>query len=92
MNHSDTGIQLCVNDGTFYRELWFGGLLDIVQSPECTPFGRPKDKILDDKNRTQLDLIIDWLADAQNPEYMQAFHRMIIIASGEIKAADSSYA
>ncbi|KAI1125640.1 hypothetical protein F5Y10DRAFT_246752 [Nemania abortiva] len=92
VNYTDYGLQFFVEDGTFYRELRFGGPLGIVQSPAWTPFGRPKGEPSDDKKRTQLDLVIDSLMDSRNPGYMKAFYRMITRASGEIKAVDSSYA
>ncbi|KAI0096973.1 hypothetical protein GGR51DRAFT_542181 [Nemania sp. FL0031] len=92
MNYADCGMQFFAEDGTFYRELRFGGPIGVVKSPAWTPFGRPEGKPSDDKKRTQLDLIIDSLMDSESPGYMKALYRMITFTFREMKAADSSYA
>ncbi|KAM7183888.1 hypothetical protein V8F20_012449 [Naviculisporaceae sp. PSN 640] len=88
MNYADYGMQFFTSDGTFYRELRFGGPNGFVESPPWAPYGRPPTP----PQLTQLDMVINALTASGSPGYLQAFYNMITLAFGEMKPADSSYA
>ncbi|OIW33118.1 hypothetical protein CONLIGDRAFT_163056 [Coniochaeta ligniaria NRRL 30616] len=89
MNYTDYGMQFFTGDGTFYRELRFGGPNGFVASPPWTPYGPPTDP----QELGQLDLVINALLDATtSPGYLQAFYNMVTLALGEVQPADPAYA
>ncbi|KAH8907763.1 hypothetical protein BR93DRAFT_977637 [Coniochaeta sp. PMI_546] len=88
MNYADYGMQFFLSDGTFYRELRFGGPHDVVASPPWTPYSRPSTP----PQFRQLDLVIDALVAESSPGYLRAFYDMISLSFGQLQPANSSYA
>ncbi|PHH66831.1 hypothetical protein CDD81_5963 [Ophiocordyceps australis] len=86
-NYADYGIQLFLPDGTFYREVRFGGPLGALQSPKWLPFS-PKDTPPTPDTR-QLDALVDKLVD---PEYLRGFWFMVTTAQDKLPPAPSAYA
>jgi hypothetical protein len=88
MNYADYGMQFFLSDGTFYRELRFGGPHNVVASPPWTPYSRPSAP----PQFRQLDLVIDALVAESSPGYLRAFYEMISLSFGQLQPASSSYA
>ncbi|KAI0890543.1 uncharacterized protein GGS22DRAFT_151190, partial [Annulohypoxylon maeteangense] len=86
-NYADYGIQIFLPDGTFYREVRFGGPLGALESPKWLPFEPSMDDSTPETR--QLDLLVDKLT---NPKYLQGFWHMITDAQDKLPAAPSSYA
>ncbi|KAI1395302.1 hypothetical protein F4819DRAFT_478817 [Hypoxylon fuscum] len=85
-NFADSGIQLFLPDGTFYREVRFGGPLDALKSPKWLPFGPDANTSPDTK---QLDDLVEKLTD---PTYLEGFWNMITTAQDKLSAAPDAYA
>ncbi|KAF2144841.1 uncharacterized protein K452DRAFT_343301 [Aplosporella prunicola CBS 121167] len=86
-NYADYGIQLFLADGTFYREVRFGGPKSTLDSPEWLPFA-PSQEDPTPETR-QLDALAAKLADK---DYIQGFWNMITTAQANLSAAPSAYA
>lgn len=88
-NYADYGVQLFLPDGTFYREIRFGGPLGASAQPRWIPFARdlntapPSDQIL------QLDALAEKLTDV---EYLEGFWHMITTAQDNLPPAPGAYA
>ncbi|KAI1426136.1 hypothetical protein F5Y12DRAFT_310104 [Xylaria sp. FL1777] len=87
-NFADYGIQLFLPDGTFYREVRFGGPLGTLESPKWLPFSPDKDTPETPETR-QLDALVDKLVD---PSYLKGFWYMITTAQEKLAGAPSAYA
>ncbi|KAK6860468.1 hypothetical protein PG995_004104 [Apiospora arundinis] len=87
-NYADYGLQLFLPDGTFYREVRFGGPLGTLASPKWLPFAPPKTGGSTPDTR-QLDLL---LAELAKPTYLRGFWHMITTAQDKLPAAPSAYA
>ncbi|KAH6972724.1 hypothetical protein BKA56DRAFT_592746 [Ilyonectria sp. MPI-CAGE-AT-0026] len=92
MNYADYGLQFFLPDGTFYRELRFGGPNGLVAEPPWTPYARPSTPA----EPTQLDLVVDALLTpppaGASISYLQSFYNMITLAFGQLQPAEASYA
>ncbi|KND88085.1 hypothetical protein TOPH_07324 [Tolypocladium ophioglossoides CBS 100239] len=87
-NWADYGIQLFLPDGTFYREVRFGGPLGALDAPKCLPFSPDKDTQPTPETR-QLDALVDKLVD---PVFLKGFWYMITTAQEKLPAAPNAYA
>ncbi|KAM4064414.1 hypothetical protein HRG_006227 [Hirsutella rhossiliensis] len=87
-NYADYGIQLFLPNGTFYREVRFGGPLGTLSSPTWLPFSPDQDAQPNPDTR-QLDALVAKLAD---PEYLRGFWYMATTAEEKLPAAPSAYA
>ena len=88
MNYADYAIQFFLEDGTFYRELRFGGPAGSTITPAWTPFAAPQAESVP----AQLDNLIQALSSSSNPTYLHALYDLISLAFGQLQPADSSYA
>lgn len=86
-NYADYGIQLFLPDGTFYREVRFGGPLGALVAPKWMPFAPDRGSTGEDE--TQLDALVDKLTD---PEYLKGFWHMITTAQDNLPPAPTAYA
>jgi hypothetical protein len=89
LNYADQGIQLFLPDGTFYREIRFGGPGGVITDPKWLPFAQdPHLPPLD--NTAQLDALIKELGDSK--EYARGFWDMLSLAVDNMAPAPSAYA
>lgn len=86
-NYADYGIQLFLPDGTFYREVRFGGPLGALQSPAWLPFAPSKDESTPETR--QLNELAMKLAE---PAYLDGFWHMVVTAQQNLAAVPTSYA
>lgn len=86
-NYADSGIQIFLPDGTFYREVRWGGPLGALPTPKWMPFAPDKDST--DPGRAQLDALVEKLTD---PAYLNGFWHMITTAQDNLPPAPSAYA
>ncbi|KAK3336423.1 hypothetical protein B0T19DRAFT_38548 [Cercophora scortea] len=91
VNFPDSGLQLFQEDGTFYREIRFGGPKGTLVSDDWLPFGPPKDAADRAKSTkvAQLNGFIERLKDAH---YLQGIVSMIEESSKNSPAAPNAYA
>ncbi|PHH93131.1 hypothetical protein CDD83_511 [Cordyceps sp. RAO-2017] len=87
-NYADYGIQLFLPDGTFYREVRFGGPLGTLAAPKWLPFSPDQDVSPTPETR-QLDELVSKLVD---PEYLNGFWHMVTTAQEKLPPAPSAYA
>ncbi|KAH8702269.1 hypothetical protein BGW36DRAFT_458996 [Talaromyces proteolyticus] len=70
INYAEYGIQIFLQDGTFYREVRLGGQTAASTSDKWLPFDKPSQG----QPVTQLDYLIEKLG---KPDYLQSFVNMI---------------
>ncbi|KAF7559946.1 hypothetical protein G7046_g4214 [Stylonectria norvegica] len=87
-NYADYGIQLFLPDGTFYREVRFGGPEGVEVEPKWLPFA-PDPKLPQTGNTAQLDALVERLG---NKEYLGGFWNMIVTALDNMTPPPNSYA
>ncbi|KAK5996410.1 hypothetical protein PT974_01744 [Cladobotryum mycophilum] len=85
-NYADYGLQLFLKDGTFFREVRFGGPLGALESPKWLPF-KPEDSVSTPETR-QLDALATQLS---NPAYLNGFWHMVTTAQANLAAAPTAY-
>lgn len=78
------GIQIFLQDGTFYREVRLGGQTGASTSDKWLPFDKPKGA----QPTTQLDYLIDKLG---HKDYLQAFVNMINKSLHQLQLAPDVY-
>ncbi|KAK3694276.1 hypothetical protein B0T22DRAFT_487822 [Podospora appendiculata] len=91
VNFPDSGLQLFQADGTFCREIRFGGPKGTLASDDWLPFGPPRDAADRAKSTkvAQLNGFIERLKDAS---YLQGIVSMIEESSKNSPAAPNAYA
>ena len=91
INYANSGIQLFLPDGTFYREVRLAGMTGAQTSPEWLPFRPPMqgDKHFDKPEMLQLQLLVQRLG---NPSFLRPFWDMIERATGTLDTAPDTYA
>ncbi|EEY21589.1 conserved hypothetical protein [Verticillium alfalfae VaMs.102] len=87
INYANTGIQLFLPDGTFYREVRLAGPSGAQTSPEWLPFRPPKagDRLPENPEMQQLQLLVQRLGG--DPNFLHAFWTMIETSTSEMDAA-----
>lgn len=86
VNAPDSGIQLFLADGTFYRAVRVGGSAGASTSAKWLPEGPPVG--LDVTSTNQLERLVEKLA---NPTYLKAFIEMIHEATQNGTSAPTAY-
>lgn len=86
-NFADCGMQFFLPDGTFYREIRFGGPIGAITQPKWMPFAPGHSAKAQDTK--QLDALIAKVGD---PAYLTSFWHMITTAMSNLPPAPSSYA
>lgn len=86
INYADSGIQIFLADGTFYREVRVGGPKGASSSPTWLPLAPPEKQPQQDAQ--QLDLLLDEL---QDKTYLRAFIDMINESLASAPAAPNAY-
>ncbi|KAF5723997.1 hypothetical protein FMUND_1318 [Fusarium mundagurra] len=89
LNYADQGIQLFSPNGSFYREIRFGGPGGVITKPKWLPFKRD-DAVPPVENIAQLDTLIARMGDG--PGYARGFWDMLSMAVDNIAPAPSAYA
>jgi hypothetical protein len=87
-NYADSGIQLFLPDGTFFREIRVGGPSGAAESGQWLPFDKPTGDVSTDPNALQLQRFADQLADAS---YLQSFIAMINMSTGTAAPPPTAY-
>lgn len=85
-NYADYGLQLFLPNGTFYREVRFGGPTGAFSLPKWVPFQPDKDE---STGTAQLDALVDLLS---GKNYLGPFWTMITTALDNLPPAPDSYA
>lgn len=86
-NYADSGIQLFLPDGTFFREIRLGGPHGTTESGSFLPFTSPP--VSTDPNTRQLELFAQQLADR---DYIQSFMAMLNASLGTAPPPPTAYA
>ncbi|MCJ1345799.1 hypothetical protein MMC31_004008 [Peltigera leucophlebia] len=86
-NYADYGIQFFLPDGTFYREVRFGGPTGALAEPKWLPFA--PDQPTEAAETAQLDALIARLTE---PDYLKGFWYMINAAMDNLPPAPNAYA
>jgi hypothetical protein len=84
-NYADYGMQIFLPDGTFYREVRFGGPNGALAEPEWVPFAPELPQSTD---TCQLSALVTRL---KNPDYLQGFWDMITAALDNLPPAPDAY-
>ncbi|KAK9444056.1 hypothetical protein VB005_02348 [Metarhizium brunneum] len=87
VNYADYGIQLFLQDGTFYGEVRIGGPEDALEEPKWSPF--EPDKTVSTVDAQRLDAFIQRL---KNTEYLKGVWVMLTAALDNLPPAPDSYA
>ncbi|KAF5644977.1 uncharacterized protein FTJAE_2601 [Fusarium tjaetaba] len=85
-NYADSGIQLFLSDGTFFREIRLGGPYGATSSGTPLPFPAPP--VSTDPDLMQLELLAERLMDA---DYLHSFVAMLDQALGTIAPPPNAY-
>ena len=85
-NYADSGIQLFLPDGTFFREIRLGGPNGATSSGSFLPFSAPE--MSSDPNFKQLELFVQELMDK---DYLHSFTAMLEMALGTIAPPPTAY-
>lgn len=85
-NYADSGIQLFLSDGTFFREIRLGGPHGATSSGTSLPFPAPP--VSTDPDFMQLELLAEKLMDAG---YLHSFVAMLDMALGTIAPPPNAY-
>ncbi|KAF2467761.1 uncharacterized protein BDR25DRAFT_158705, partial [Lindgomyces ingoldianus] len=88
INYANLGVQLFLPDGTFFREVRFGGPDGTQASPPFLPFGHDDTTVIG-KGVKQLQALVDQFKAGP---YLQAFVDMITEALQNSPAAPTAYA
>lgn len=90
-NYADYGIQFFLPDGTFYREVRFGGPQGTFEEPKWVPFlpDISSTQTSNEPNRKQFDALINRLLDSV---YLRRFCLMIAHSLDSLPPTPSSYA
>lgn len=87
-NYADSGIQLFLPDGTFFREIRLGGPSGATESGTWLPFQPPPPTTTQDPNVYQLQLFADQLADK---DYLHSFVAMLNMSLGTTAPPPTAY-
>ncbi|KAF3909804.1 hypothetical protein ABW21_db0201644 [Orbilia brochopaga] len=88
VNYANSGVQIFLPDGTFYREIRLGTGRSVT-SPAWIPFKKPKDPSFGDTyEMQQLSLLVAKLGD---DKYLTEFVGMINSATVQLQAPPSAY-
>lgn len=87
-NYADSGIQLFLPDGTFFREIRLGGPNGATESGAWLPFDKPTSDVSKDPNVHQLQLLADKLADK---DYLHSFIAMVNTSMGTSAPPPTAY-
>lgn len=85
-NYADYGIQLFLPDGTFYREVRFGGPNGALAEPKWLPFA--PDSQTQAADTTQLDALV---ARLTQPDYLKGFWSMVTLALDSLPSTPNAY-
>jgi hypothetical protein len=88
INYANLGVQLFLPDGTFFREIRFGGPNGTQASPPFLPFNQDDSKLVGQEVK-QLQALVEQL---KTGTYLQAFVDMITEALQNSPAAPTAYA
>lgn len=86
INYADYGIQLFLPDGSFYREVRFGGPNGALAPPKWLPIA--PDPPTQASDTAQLDALI---ARLTQPDYLEGFWCMITTALDNLPPAPNAY-
>ncbi|PHH92174.1 hypothetical protein CDD83_8560 [Cordyceps sp. RAO-2017] len=87
VNYADSGLQLFLRDGTFYREVRFGGPGEAFAEPAWLPFA--PSKLPDEADTAQLAALVVKLQDRT---YLAAFWSMVVGALDNLAPTPTAYA
>ncbi|KAI1819781.1 hypothetical protein F4861DRAFT_111375 [Xylaria intraflava] len=87
VNYADYGIQLFLQDGTFYGEVRIGGPDGVLAEPKWSPF--EPDKTITTTESLRLDALISWL---KKPGYLTGVWTMLTTALDSLPPAPDAYA
>jgi hypothetical protein len=92
INYANLGIQIFLQNGTFYREVRLAGRTGAQRLPEWLPFEPPAkdDTKLQMPEMRQLQLLVQRLGD--DVEFLRAFWDMIDRSTGSMDASPDAYA
>ncbi|KAK6349289.1 hypothetical protein TWF730_010039 [Orbilia blumenaviensis] len=90
VNYANSGVQVFLPDGTFYREIRIGEAGKSVTSPAWIPFKRPTNPSFGDTHEMQQ--LARFVSKLANDKYLAEFVGMINSATVQLQAPPSAYA
>ncbi|KAK0615570.1 hypothetical protein B0T17DRAFT_347175 [Bombardia bombarda] len=90
VNYANSGLQLFLKDGTFYREVRLSGETGATASPEWLPFKKPDNPGGVAEDARQLSLLVAALT--RDEDYLARFYKMLKAASATQDPMPSAYA
>ncbi|KAJ4410669.1 hypothetical protein N0V85_003926 [Neurospora sp. IMI 360204] len=87
-NYADSGIQIFLPDGTFFREVRLGGPKGATEPGAWLPFDAPSTAVSSDPNVKQLQKFTDALADK---DYLHSFVAMVNMSTGTAAPPPNAY-